>query len=90
MPKYVIERDIPGAGSLSPQELKALAQKSCNVLSEMDPEIQWVESYITDNKLYCVSIAPDAEAIKDHVRRRGFPADRISRVHSIIDPATRE
>ena len=90
MPKYVIERDIPGAGKLSPQELQAISQKSCGVLREMGPQIQWVQSYVTDDKIYCVYVAPNEEAVRRHARQGGFPANRISRVQSVIDPTTAE
>ncbi|GIV96549.1 MAG: hypothetical protein KatS3mg057_1206 [Herpetosiphonaceae bacterium] len=90
MPKYVIERELPGAGKLSAQELSAISQKSCGVLREMGPQIQWVHSYVTPDKLYCVYIAPDVEAVREHARRGGFPADRIEQVATIIDPTTAE
>jgi hypothetical protein len=90
MPKYVIEREIPGAGKLPAAELQAVSQKSCNVLHEMGPQIQWVQSYVTDDKLYCVYLAPDEQAVREHTRRGGFPADRISAVRSVIDPTTAE
>lgn len=90
MPRYVIERDLPGAGKLSSQELQAISKKSCDVLSAMGPKIQWVESYVTDDKVYCVYIAPDAELVREHARQGGFPANRISEVRSVIDPTTAE
>jgi hypothetical protein len=90
MPKFVIERDIPGAGKLSPQELQAISQKSCGVLREMGPQIQWVQSYVTDDKIYCVYVAPDEEAVRKHAQKGGFPANRISRVRGVIDPTTAE
>jgi hypothetical protein len=90
MPKFVIEREIPGAGKLSPGDLHAISQKSCSVLRRMGPEIQWVESYVTDDKLYCVYIAPDEAAIRQHATEGGFPANRISQVRSRIDPTTSE
>ncbi len=90
MPKFVIERDIPGAGKLSPQELQAISQKSCDVLKEMGPQIQWVQSYVTDDKIYCVYVAPTEEAVREHARQGGFPANRVSRVQSVIDPTTAE
>ena len=90
MPKYVIEREIPGAGKLAPGELKAIAQKSCGVLRQMGPEIQWVESYVTDDKIYCVYLAPNSDAIREHAQRGGFPANRISEVTRMIDPTTAE
>jgi hypothetical protein len=90
MPKYVIEREIPGAGQLSRDELHAISQKSCTVLAGMGPQIQWVESFVTPDKVYCVYIAPDEEAIREHARQGGFPANRISEVKSVIDPTTAE
>jgi len=90
MPKYVIEREMPGAGQLSVEELRGLSQKSCEVLRQMGPEIQWVESYVTDDKLYCVYIAPDEAAVREHAERGGFPANKISAVKTIIDPTTAE
>lgn len=90
MPKYLIERELPGAGKLTPQELRGLAEKSCNVLRGMGPKIQWQESFVTDNKLYCVYIAPNEETVREHARQGGFPANRISEIKSIIDPATSE
>lgn len=88
MPKFIIEREIPGAGKLSRQELQAISQKSCDVLNEMGTQIQWRESYVTDDKVYCVYIAPDEEAVREHARRGGFRADRVSRVSSMMDPTT--
>ncbi|HEU0005551.1 MAG TPA: DUF4242 domain-containing protein [Terriglobia bacterium] len=90
MPKYVIERDIPGLGKLTPQELQAMSQKSCNVLSQLGPQIQWLRSYVTGDKLYCVYIASNAEIIQEHARLGGFTANRISEVKSVIDPTTAE
>ena len=90
MPKYVIERNMPGAGALSANELQAASQNSCGVLRELGPQIQWVESYVTDDKVYCVYVAPNKQMIEEHARRGGFPADRISEVKSIIDPTTAE
>jgi hypothetical protein len=90
MPKFVIEREIPGAGKLSPAELQGISQKSCGVLREMGPEIQWVQSYVTDNKIYCVYIAPDEAAVREHARKGGFPANSVARVLSVIDPTTAE
>ena len=90
MPKFVIEREIKGAGKLPKQELQAISQKSCSVLQSMGPQIQWVQSYVTDDKIYCVYVAPDAEAIREHARRGAFPANVISRVRTIIDPTTAE
>ncbi len=90
MPKYVIEREFPGAGKLSPQELHGIAQKSCGVLRHMGSQIQWIESYVTDNKIYCVYIAPNEEMVREHARQGGFPANRISEVRAVIDPTTAE
>jgi hypothetical protein len=90
MPKFVIERDIPGAGNLALQQVQAISRKSCSVLQEMGPKIQWVHSYITDDRIYCVYIAPDEDAIREHARRGGFPANRISIVRSMMDPTTAE
>jgi hypothetical protein len=90
MPKYVIEREIPGAGKLSPEELKGISQTSCGVLSKMGPQIQWVQSYVTDNKIYCVYIAPNEAAVREHAQQGGFPANRVSEVASMIDPTTAE
>jgi hypothetical protein len=90
MPQYVIERELPGAGKLSPAELKAISQKSCGVLSQMGPQIQWVHSYVTGDKIYCVYRAPNEEMIREHARQGGFPANRVSEVKSVIDPTTAE
>jgi hypothetical protein len=90
MPKYVIEREIAEAGKLSAQELTAISQKSCGVLSKMGPQIQWLESYVTDDKVYCVYIAPDEQMVREHAEQGGFPANRISEVRTIIDPTTAE
>jgi hypothetical protein len=90
MPKYVIERDIPGAGQLSDAELQAISRKSCAVLDSMGPQIQWLQSYVTDDKIYCVYIAPDESAVRDHAQQGGFPANRVSQVMRIIDPVTAE
>ena len=90
MPKFVIEREIPGAGKLAKQELQAISQKSCGVLANMGPQIQWVQSYVTDDKIYCVYNAPDAETVKAHAQKGGFPANMISRVRTVIDPTTAE
>ncbi len=88
MPKFVIERDIPQAGNLSPEQLQAISQTSCGVLSRMGPQIQWVHSYVTDDRIYCVYIAPDEASVRQHAEQGGFPANRISQVRSIIDPTT--
>jgi hypothetical protein len=90
MPKFVIEREIPGAGKLTPGELQGISQKSCSVLNEMGPKIQWVESYVTDDKIYCVYIAPDEASVREHASKGGFPANRVSQVRSKIDPTTSE
>ncbi len=90
MPKFVIERDLPGAGKLSPAELKAISQKSRGVLSDLGPQIQWQNSYVTDDKIYCVYIARSEELVREHARQGGFPADRVSEVKTVIDPTTAE
>ena len=90
MPKYVIERGIPGAGKLSPQEIKAVSQKSCGVLSKMGAQIQWVQSYVTGDKVYCIYISPNEKMIREHAEQTGIPANRISQVTSVIDPTTAE
>ena len=90
MPKYVIEREIPGAGSLTPDVLQGISQKSCSVLNQLGPTIQWVESYVTDNKIYCVYIAPNEEMVKEHAALGGFPANSIAEVKTIISPITAE
>ena len=90
MPKYIIEREIPGAGSLTQQDLQAISQKSCSILNSMGPRIQWLESFVTDDKVYCVYIAPDEATIRTHVEQGGFPANSVSQVRSVIDPTTAE
>lgn len=90
MPKYVIERDMPGVGNLSAEELKGASQTSCGVLSNLGPQIQWVHSYVTDNKIYCIYNAPDEEMIREHAKQAGFPANSVSEVKTIIDPVTAE
>ena len=90
MPKFIIERGIPGAGRLTPEELRAVSQKSCGVLSEMGPQVQWVESFVTDDKIYCVYLAPDEAAVREHARRGDFPADSVAEVRRMIDPTTAE
>ncbi|MCO6057808.1 DUF4242 domain-containing protein [Pseudomonas sp. MOB-449] len=90
MPKFLIEREIPDAGKLTERDLKAISQKSCRVLRELGPEVQWVQSYVTDDKLYCVYIANDEALIREHAQHGGFPVNRISRISSIIDPTTAE
>ena len=87
MPKYVIERDVPGAGRLSPDELRTLAGRSCDVLDRLGPQVRWLESYVTDDRLYCVYLAPSETLIRDHAKRGGFPCNRVSQVRRIIDPA---
>lgn len=90
MPKFLIEREIPGAGSMSPQQLQGVAEKSCSVLRDLGPKIQWVQSYVTDDKIYCVYIAPNEEMVREHATRGGFPANRVSEIKSVIDPTTAE
>jgi hypothetical protein len=90
MPKYVIEREIPGAGSLSALELQGISQKSCGVLKDLGPQIQWLHSYVTGDKIYCVYIAPNEELVREHARQGGFPANRVSQVKTVIDPTTAE
>ena len=90
MPRYLIERNIPGAGRLSPQELRAISQKSCGVLQELGPSIQWEHSYVSDDRITCVYIAPNAEIVREHARMGGFPADAVIEVRTIIDPTTAE
>ena len=90
MPRYLIEREIPDAGRLTPQELAAVAQKSCGVLRELGPDVQWVQSYVTGDRITCVYLAPNAELVREHARRGGFPANRVEEVVAIIDPTTAE
>ena len=90
MPKYVIERELPGAGKLSKEQLQAISQKSCSVLNNLGPQIQWVTSYVTDDKIYCVYIAPNAEMVREHAKLGGFPANKVSQVRTVIDPTTSE
>jgi hypothetical protein len=90
MPRYVIEREIPNAGKLSDQELQAISRKSCDVLENLGPQIQWIQSFVTDNKIYCVYIAPNEQIIRDHAQQGGFPANTISQVRAVIDPTTSE
>ena len=90
MPKYVIERNIPGVGNLSPAELQAISQKSCGVLSNMGPKIQWIQSYVTGDKIYCIYIAPDEATVREHATQGGFPANSVAEVKAIIDPTTAE
>ena len=88
MPKYLIEREIPGAGKLSPQQLRAISQKSCSILNKLGPQIQWLHSYVVEDKIYCVYIAPNEGTIQEHARQGGFPANLISEVKTVIDPTT--
>jgi len=90
MPKYVIEREIPGAGKLSPQDLQSISQKSCGVLKGLGPQIQWVQSFVTDDKIYCIYIAPNREMVLEHARQGGFPAESVAEVRTVIDPTTAE
>lgn len=90
MPKYVIEREIPGAGKLTPQELQAISQKSCGVLQKLGPQVQWVQSFVTGDKVYCVYIAANEDLVRAHAAQGGFPANRISEVKAVIDPTTAE
>jgi hypothetical protein len=90
MPKYIIEREIPGAGQLTPQQLNAISQKSCSVLNNLGPQIQWLESYVTNDKIYCVYIAPNEALVREHAKQGGFPANRVSEIRRMIDPTTAE
>lgn len=90
MPKYIIEREIPGAGKLNTAELQGIAVKSCSVLQDLGPSIQWVESYVTDDKVYCVYIAPNEAMVQEHAHQGGFPANKVSQVRTMIDPTTAE
>ena len=90
MPKFIIERNIPGAGGLTPEQLAGISQTSCSVLKGMGPQIQWVESFVTDDKIYCVYIAPDEATVRQHAQQGGFPANRVSQVRRMIDPTTSE
>jgi Protein of unknown function (DUF4242) len=90
VPKYVIERELPGAGSLKPEELKAVSQKSCGVIRKIGPQIQWLQSYVTQDKIYCIYIAPDEKTIREHASQGGFPANRVSEIRGMIDPTTAE
>ena len=90
MPKYVIEREIPGAGQLSAEELSGISQKSCGVLSDLGPQIQWLHSYVTDDKIYCVYIAPNEGMVREHAEQGGFPANSVAAVRTVIDPTTAE
>jgi hypothetical protein len=90
MPKYVIERDLPGAGKLTPDQLRAVSQKSCSVLNKLGPEIQWIHSYVTADKIYCIYRAPNEAMIREHAQQGGFPANKISEVSAVIEPGTAE
>jgi hypothetical protein len=90
VPKFVIEREVPGVGSMSPEQILAISQKSCSVLRDLGPQIQWLHSYVTDNKIYCVYIAPNEEMVREHARLGGFPANSISQVRRVIDPTSAE
>jgi hypothetical protein len=90
MPKYVIERNIDGAGSLTSEQLSSISQKSCGVLRDMGPQVQWVQSYVTQDKIYCIYIAPDEATVREHATRGGFPADSVAKVMTMIDPTTAE
>lgn len=90
MPKYIIEREIPGAGKLTPEQLQGISEKSCGVLKKLGPQIQWLESYVTNNKIYCVYIAPDEAMVREHAKQGGFPANSVSEIRHIIDPTTAE
>ena len=90
MPKYVIERELPGAGRMSQEQLQGISEKSCGVLRNLGPQIQWITSYVTDDKIYCVYIAPNAEIVREHAQQGGFPANKVSQVRSVIDPTTAE
>lgn len=90
MPKYIIERNIAGAGELSAQELQAISVRSCEVLGEMGPSIQWIQSFVTGDRIYCTYIAPNEKLVREHARRGGFPADQVMAIHTVIDPTTAE
>lgn len=90
MPKYVIEREVPGAGKMSADELRAISQKSCSVLNKLGPEIQWIHSYVTGDKIYCIYRAPNEQMVREHARQGGFPANKISEITSVIEPTTAE
>jgi hypothetical protein len=90
MPRFVIERDLPGAGKIPPAELKGISQKSCAVLQSMGPKIQWIQSFVTDDKIYCVYLAPDEATVREHAKEGGFPANKVARVRTVIDPTTAE
>ena len=90
MPKFVIERDMPGAGNLTNEQLQTISQKSCSILQKMGPQIQWVQSFVTDDKVYCIYIAPDEASVRQHAQMGGFPASRVSQVRVMVDPTTAE
>ena len=90
MPKYVIERELPGAGKMSPDELQGISQKSCGVLKNLGPQIQWIQSYVTGDKIYCVYIAPNEAMVREHAKQGGFPANSVAEVKAVIDPTTAE
>jgi hypothetical protein len=90
VPKYLIEREVPGAGKLSPEQLKSLSQRSCGILNQMGPQIQWIHSYVTGDKIYCVYLAPNEAMVREHARQGGFPANSVSEIKTIIDPSTAE
>jgi hypothetical protein len=90
MPKFLIERELPGAGGLTPEDLRGISEKSCGVLREMGPQVQWVQSFVTDDKITCIYVAPDEESVREHARRGGFPANKVLEVRTIIDPTTAE
>jgi hypothetical protein len=90
MPKFLIEREIPGAGQLTAEQLKGISQTSCGMLNAMGPRIQWVQSYVTDDKVYCIYIAPDEATVREHAKQGGFPANKVTPIHSVIDPTTAE
>jgi hypothetical protein len=90
MPKYLIERELPGAGQLSPDQLRGISQKSCSVLNKLGPQIQWIQSYVTGDKIYCVYRAPNEEMVREHAKQGGFPANKVSEITTIIDPTTAE
>lgn len=90
MPRYIIEREIPGTGKLTQRQLQAISQKSCGVLQKLGPQVQWVESFVTDDRIYCVYVAPNEEMVREHARQGGFPANRVSAIRSVIGPTTAE
>jgi len=90
MPRFVIEREIPGAGKLTPEQLQGISQTSCGVLRQMGPQIQWVQSFVTDDKIYCIYIAPDEDTVRKHAQMGGFPANTVAQVRAVIDPTTSE